>query len=93
MSTTTRALVLVIVAVTVAHGPQLRCGYVYDDFEGIIDNPRLQSWQHVGELWSTNYWGSRNIGLYRPLVQMSYLVDGAGLGFDPVASHLFQVVL
>ena len=42
----------------------------------------------------TNYWGEDlNIGLYRPLVQISYLLEGATVGFVPVISHAIGLIL
>ena len=93
MTTTARTLTLVIAVVVVAHGPRLRCGYVYDDFQAIVDNPRLSSFADAEQLLLSNYWGSRNIGLYRPLTQLSYLLDGAVFGFNPTVSHLIQLIL
>ncbi|MAG57094.1 MAG: hypothetical protein CMJ83_12445 [Planctomycetes bacterium] len=82
-----RLLWPVLVVTVLVHLPQLSCGYAYDDIEAILENPDLLRWDRAGALFQTNYWGSRNIGLYRPLVQLSYLVDGAGFGFDPRVSH------
>lgn len=93
MDSSAKTLVLVLVVVAAVHAPQLRCGYAYDDIEAILENPDLLSWDRASSLLLTNYWGSRNIGLYRPLVQLSYLIDGAGFGFHPMASHLIQLVL
>lgn len=93
MDSSAKILALVLVVVAVVHAPQLRCSYAYDDVEAILEHPDLRSWDGAGALLLTNYWGSRNIGLYRPLVQLSYLVDGAGFGFDPRASHSIQMLL
>ena len=93
MDSSTKILALVLVVVAAVHAPQLRCTYVYDDVEAILEHPDLRSWDRAGALLQTSYWGSRNVGLYRPFVQLTYLVDGAGFGFDPVVSHGIQMSL
>ncbi len=82
-----------IALVALVHLRALETGYTYDDVEAILENPDLRSWSKAPDLFATNYWGSRNIGLYRPLVQLSYLVDGAGFGFDARVSHTIQLLL
>lgn len=84
---------LVLLGVVLVHLPALRTGYAYDDVEAILENPDLRRWDRAPALFATNYWGSRNIGLYRPLVQLSYLVDGAGSSFDARVSHGIQLGL
>lgn len=88
-----KILLLVLAAVTAVHVTQIRTGYAYDDIEAILENDDLRDWSKAGDLLKTNYWGSRNIGLYRPLVQLSFLIDGAGFGFDPAVSHGIQLIL
>lgn len=90
-----RSLLALLFLVFVAHAGSLRTGYVYDDVEAILEHPHLRSLDAVGELFTTNYWrAERNIGLYRPLVQVSYLVDGVVFGFEsPAASHAINLVL
>lgn len=84
---------LALALTLLAHLCALKTGYVYDDVEAILENQDLQSFRSAGKLLFTNYWGeARNIGLYRPMVQWSYLVDGA-FGFDPIVSHTLQIGL
>lgn len=79
--------------VVLGHAPAAGTGYVYDDREAILRNEDLQSFGGLRAVLTTNYWGPRNIGLYRPLVQVSYLLEGATVGFIPAVSHLVNLLL
>ena len=86
------ALLSALVITFVVHVSALRGGYVYDDVEAILENPDLATFASAGRLFLVHYWGEHaNIGLYRPVVQLTYLLDGALFGFDPHISHALQL--
>jgi tetratricopeptide (TPR) repeat protein len=88
-----RWLLFALLVTACAHVPALRAGYVYDDVEAILENPDLADLRALPRLFRVHYWGEHpNIGLYRPLVQASYLLDGAVLGWSAPLSHALQTL-
>ncbi len=45
----------------------LACGFVYDDLPQIVDNARVHSLGHLGEIWTSGYWSNLPAPAYRPL--------------------------
>ncbi|HYC79358.1 MAG TPA: hypothetical protein VEI02_17200, partial [Planctomycetota bacterium] len=63
-------------------------GFVYDDEDAILEHPHLRDVRHVGRLFLTEYWGGdRANQMYRPLQQVSYLIDGVLFDFEREATH------
>ena len=89
-----RPALLLAFAVLCALSPALRTGYVYDDGPAILQNPDLRDPAALPALFLTNYWGvERNIGLYRPLVQVTYWLEGVTFGFLAPLSHAVNILL
>lgn len=85
--------ILLATFVVVAHLPAVFiAGFAYDDGPAILEHPDLRSFANVPRLFRTEYWGAdRANQMYRPLQQVSYLVDGAIFGFAPRATHAVQL--
>ena len=87
-------LLIVLGAVLLVQMTSLKAGYCYDDVEAILENPDLVRMEALPDLFRTNYWGAdRNIGLYRPLVQVSYMLEGVTVGWNPMVSHGINLAL
>ena len=87
---------LILVAAVFFQGV-LACGFVYDDEALILENPYIKnvhSWKQIflAPMWS--FLGSAAQGsFYRPLgVFLLWLVCRVG-GLNPVAYHVFQIIL
>lgn len=79
-----RAYLLVALAVLVAYAPILRNGFVYDDLPYVLENPAVVAPTLANVLGDTFPPGRRDTALYRPLLTLTYVVDRALSGGDPV---------
>ncbi len=77
-------ILLLFVLTLAAYGPGLCNGFVYDDEIYVLDNPLtkppLKLWRMFSESFPP---GGGDRGLYRPLVTLSYFLDGKAWGFTP----------
>jgi hypothetical protein len=80
------ALAAAVAALAViAYLPALHNPFVYDDYETVVTNPSLVDLSNVEFVFTHNP--------FRPLVNVSYAVDRAIWGFDPVGFHLTNALL
>jgi hypothetical protein len=87
---------LVLVAAVLFQGV-LACGFVYDDFALILENPYIKNarhWRHIflSPMWSFLGHGSQG-SFYRPLGVFSFWLICRVDGFNPSAYHLVQLTL
>jgi tetratricopeptide (TPR) repeat protein len=75
----------------------LRNLFVYDDSSQVVNNPYLQNFHHLKEIFTTPVWsflgGDYSHNYYRPLMLLGYLLCHQLFGFRPLAFHLVNVVL
>lgn len=71
--------------------------FVYDDITQVTNNPYLQSFHHLGEIFSTTVWsyvGAEGVtNYYRPLMTLGYLVCYQLFGPLAYEFHLMNVAL
>ncbi len=71
--------------------------FVYDDTTQIVNNPYLQNFHHLKEIFTTPVWsflgGDYPRNYYRPLMSFGYLVCFQLFGPAPLAFHLVNLVL
>jgi len=74
--------------------PAVRYGFVRDDRELFADNPFMRNPGYLGQLLRTDFWSSTGgeSGLWRPLVTLSYWVEGRLGGWMPAGFHAVNVV-
>jgi tetratricopeptide (TPR) repeat protein len=74
--------------------PCIRFGFVRDDRELIAENPFLHSPAFLGQLLASDFWASTggNSGLWRPLILLSYWLDGRLSGWSPAWFHAANVL-
>lgn len=65
------------------HLPALWGGFVYDDFDDVVDNPSAKAASFFGRLW----------GMTRPLLKASYAAQDALHGPNAMAFHLVNLAL
>lgn len=74
----------------------LFCGFIRDDFQQIVNNPQVQSWQYLPQILTSHLWNhiaSHHAFFYRPLFSFwMLLVDTIG-GLSPWFWHLSSVLL
>ena len=69
-------------------------GFVFDDKEIILENPRLSGPDQIPRIFTTNYWGDRiNLGMYRPLLIFSFAVNSWISGKEAFSFHLANVLI
>ena len=75
----------------------LRNLFVYDDFKQVVNNPYLQNFHHLKEIFTTPVWsflgGDYSRNYYRPLMSFGYLLCHQFFGPRPLAFHLVNLAL
>lgn len=86
------ALTLLLLAVSV-YLPSLPGTFIVDDWPIVAENP-LVTGHDVRGILTSDYWGpGRRITVYRPLTLLSFALDHALFGPDPLPYHLVNVAL
>lgn len=88
---------LLILAAVAAFQGVLKCGFVSDDIEQILQNPFVKNphlWTHIfgGRVWAFAG-GVAQGDFYRPLQIFTYWLICRWDGFNPVAFHAVQLAL
>ena len=95
---------LLVLLVTLAYGNSLRNGFVYDDDYLVVRNGLITRLDTLPTLLTSDYWITRknpfgdpppptSSGLYRPLVSLSYALNYAVGGLNPIGYHLVNLLL
>ena len=86
---------LVIAAVAIAFGSTLTYGFVWDDHFLIGDSYLIRSWSTLPTIFTTHFWAGHADWrmYYRPLINVTYLVDYQLWGLNPFGYHLTNVLL
>lgn len=83
-----------LILVALAYSPSLRCGFVYDDRHVIVNAPLLRSWEKAGALLDSRYFRlSGELGTYRPVLTLSYMIDRTLWDYNPVGFHTTNLAL
>ena len=84
-----RSFILVALLCIVAYANALPGGFVYDDFDLIVNNAWLSEGSLL-EAFRQGYWETSRGGsfYYRPMISLSYKLDHAVWGKDPFGYHL-----
>jgi Tfp pilus assembly protein PilF len=71
--------------------------FVYDDSFQVVNNPYVQNFHHLKEIFTTPVWsflgGDYSHNYYRPMMSFGYLLCYQFLGPRPLAFHLVNLVL
>ena len=75
--------------------PALKFGFIFDDHKQIVDNPQVQSWSYLPQIFMTYLWNQKKGPgyYYRPLFSLWLLVVHAVGGLSPWIWHLSSAVL
>ncbi len=75
----------------------LRNGFVYDDTAQVLNNPYIQNFRHLREIFTTTVWsyfgdfrGTSNY--YRPIMTLGYLLCHRFFGPRPYGFHLANLI-
>jgi tetratricopeptide (TPR) repeat protein len=75
----------------------LRNGFVYDDDNQLLQNPYVQSFRYLKEIFASNVWSFRGThavtNYYRPMMTLGYLVCYKLFGMRAYGFHLVSLLL
>jgi protein O-mannosyl-transferase len=77
----------------VVHLHALANGFAYDDVVLILGDPRVHSLRDAAKFLAGGYWADPDLGLYRPLTSISFALNYAMAGPQPVAFHAVNILL
>jgi len=90
----------ILLLALLAYWPTLRGDFVYDDVSLVRDNRVITSLRNVPRIFTTDYWGtlerpdlSPGTNLYRPLVMISFALNYAVGGLQPLGYHAVNILL
>lgn len=86
------AAALVFAACAALYMLSVHNGFAYDDNAVIRADPRVHGFDRIGELFSRPYWADAELGLYRPLVSLSYAIDWSLSGGSAAWFHFVNVI-
>ena len=89
----------ILVVTAIVYAPNLRNGWVVDDWEVFVNNKLIHSWSFVTNSFRYDSWWFRNPGslpqsaFYRPLVNVWFAASAWLFGANPAPWHLSKIVL
>ena len=93
----THLVALLIALAVLPYVNTLRNGFVYDDNTQVLNNPYVQSFSHLSDIFSTTVWsyvGAQGVtNYYRPLMTFSYLLLYQAFGPMAYPYHLASILL
>ncbi|GFR22841.1 protein O-mannosyl-transferase Tmtc3, partial [Trichonephila clavata] len=86
------------VLVAVCYCNSLRCGLVFDDIAAISDNRDIRPYTPMINIFQNDFWGTplrkeHSHKSYRPLTVLSFRLNYAVHGLEPMGYHLINIVL
>ncbi len=89
------AAVLVALLALASSITSITNGFAYDDVAIVLDNPRIKEWKNLWRLFGEPYWLIEAFArdLYRPLVLVSFGVQWAIGGGNPMVFHAVSIGL
>lgn len=95
MTRTAFGAFFVLCAVAITFGNTLTYGFVWDDHFLIGDSYFIRQWSSLPAIFTSHFWaGHANWkAYYRPLINVSYLVDYQLWGLQPLGFHLTNVLV
>jgi tetratricopeptide (TPR) repeat protein len=73
----------------------LRNGFIYDDFQQILENPFVHSFRHFSAVFGSTVWSFQGaeggLNFYRPLITVIYLLCWSVSGPIPIVYHLLNI--
>ncbi len=90
---------LIFLLAVLAYAPTLTNGFPFDDERLIVQNRLIASLRNIPVLFTGSYWTiepgteTRVGGLYRPLLTISFALNYAAGGLNPLGYHLVNILL
>jgi tetratricopeptide (TPR) repeat protein len=86
-------LVFITVLLLAVYGNTLNHRFVWDDADIIVDNPQLEKLSNIPSLFLSEDKIEGSTGYYRPLTYVSFALDRAIWGLNPVGFNITNLVL
>lgn len=80
----------------ILYGNTLGHGFALDDLPQIVNHKHVQQgWDGISKLATQNYWAASglNLGYYRPLSHITFAIENALHGNNPLIMHLVNILL
>jgi protein O-mannosyl-transferase len=84
---------LIVLLVLAAYGNTLNHGFVWDDNDIIVNNPLLEKLGNIPQFFLSEDKVSSATGYYRPMTYISFALDRAIWGLNPVGFNITNLVL
>jgi Flp pilus assembly protein TadD len=86
-------LVFITVLLLAVYGNTLNHRFVWDDFDIIVDNPQLEKLSNIPSLFLSEDKIEGSTGYYRPMTYVSFALDRAIWGLNPVGFNITNLLL
>ncbi|MBI5181109.1 MAG: tetratricopeptide repeat protein [Nitrospirae bacterium] len=87
-------ITLIIILTALSYINTLNNSFVYDDNTYVVENRQIRSASNIPKAFISSYPpDSKEQGLYRPMVAISYIFDYAFRGLNPKSFHLTNLIL
>lgn len=85
---------LILFVTIVCFSRSLQCDFVLDDNTVILKNELIKSWRMIPKLFVNTYWAEfAQFGNYRPISNLSFAIEYAFFGDNPLGYHLVSLLL
>jgi tetratricopeptide (TPR) repeat protein len=72
-------------------------GFIYDDFQQILENPYVHSFRHIRAIFTTSVWSFQGaegiLSYYRPMMTFGYMLCWRLFGSVPLGYHMVSVAV
>lgn len=86
-------LVFITTLLLAVYANTLNHGFVWDDIDIIVDNPRLEKLSNISLMFLSEDRIDDSTGYYRPLTYVSFALDRAIWGLNPVGFNITNLLL
>lgn len=87
------SLLLLVAAILLVYRPGLRGGFIFDDFQNLLENPALRVNDLHWSSWLSAMFSSPASDLQRPVAMLSFAVNHYFTGFDPWPMKLTNLLI
>lgn len=86
-------LAVLLALVVIAYLPSINGEFINDEYLLILNNPKIQQTESLKKFFTEHFWGGKARGIYyRPLVNLSYVLNWKISKENPLSYHLFNLL-
>ena len=84
---------ILLAMVVAVYLPSIQGEFINDEYLLILNNPKIQHPEKLGEFFTEHFWGGKATGIYyRPLVNLSYVLNWKISDENTWSYHLFNLL-